>query len=428
MGQRFRTSQMHTAGADPAIVVQGRVIDINLMNWTVNVNATFDRKKYWDVQIGSPYYHYSAGEGLSVMPDIGAQCMICIPGDSAPPFVLCFVMPHETVDPTSTTAPSGTRSHGNTSKSPTDASFANGRPTPKPGDIWLTGRDGNFIKLHRGGVLSIGTTSLAQRMYIPLGNLVTDVSGNYQHFNSGGTQSWTIQEGPAKVHFPTQHLEVYRVFADNKYADIKIAKGNVFSPMPEPDGGTALASTGVGQGSNNEIIYDISIAPGGFDGVTGDIANSGVPKTSVLRFIFDQQGNTLLRIEGQLYLHVTKPVTLDLNDNIAINGEKNFALTTKKGVDIDGGDYTNIQGKAISIGTAQAPAARLADATSSFIQNMPAVVTPIAPIPVLSPAGVPIGIVSPGVPILVLLTVGAPGVPLAIGGSIVATGQSITKV
>lgn len=417
--KRFRTSQMHSAGADPALVVQGRVVNINLVNWTVDVAATFDRKRYFDIQVGTPYAHYSAGEGFSIVPDVGAQCMVCIPGDSSPPFVLCFVMPHELVDSSTTDAPAGTRSHGNTAKNPTDASYGAGRPLPKPGDIWFRGRDGNFLMIHRGGVLSIGATELAQRMYIPLGNLITDVSGSYQHLNSGGAHTWTIQEGPAKEHLPSQHLETYRVFSDNKYADIKIAKGKVFSPMPEPDGGSRMAEAGVGVGDNNEIIYDVSVSPGGFDVTTGDVASGNVPKASVFRFVFDQKGNALLRIEGKFYLHVTGTVNLDLSDDVTVNGKKSFSVTMKNGIDIDGGAYAWVKGKVVQLGPGKTPVALLGGAVTSTIQGLPCILVPSSPVPVTTPSGP--GTIAPGTPISMVLTVSVP-----IGGSIV-TGSYTVK-
>jgi hypothetical protein len=424
MAKRFRTTQMHQAGTDPALIVQGRVVNVNLPNWTVDVAATFDRKRYFDIQVGTPYAHYSAGEGFSIVPDVGAQCMVCVPGDSAPPFVLCFVMPHETASTATTDAPSGSRSHGNTPANATDASYAAGRPLPQLGDMWIRGRDGNFIILHRGGVLSIGSTSLAQRMYIPLGNLVTDITGQYQHLNTGGAHTWTIQEGPAKTHVPTQHLETYRVFGDSQYADIRITKGSVFNPMPEPDGGTALSQTGVGQGKNNEICYDVAVSPGGFDATTGDVANSGVSKASVFRFVFDQEGNTLTRIEGNFYMHVTGTCMLDLADDMTINGQKSLTITMKNGVTIDGGSMAALKGEVVLLGPGKTPVALLGGAVTSTIFNQPCVITLITPAATTSSSGP--GTVTPGVPIMATLTVGTIAKALPIGGSI-ATGSYTVK-
>lgn len=413
--KRFRNTHMHKEGADSALILQCRVYNVNLQNWTVDVRATFDRKNYCDVQVGSPYLHYSNGEGFSVMPEIGAQCMICIPGDSAPPFVLCFLMPHELSQAASDEASLGTRSHGSPAKNATDASFAGGRPLPKPGDQWLRGRDGQFVILHRGGVLSVGATELAQRIYIPLGNLVTDISGAYEHFNTGGAISWGIQEGASQTQLPAQHLQTYRIFADDKYSDIKIAHGRVFNPMPEPDGGSSQAAAGVGQGSDNPIIFEFAVAPKGFVTETGDIASSGTPKSSVLRLVFDRKGNTLLRCEGTLSLQVKKAVKFDLSDTFSVQGAKSGFISTKEGLEIDGGEYAHLKGKTVLLGPGKQPVARLGDVTSSTIHMMPAVFVPAF-----------VGPLIPGTPVPGVITIGAPGVPLPIGGYI-ATGEYTVK-
>jgi hypothetical protein len=417
MSKRFRTSMMHQAGTDPALVIAGRVVNINLNNWTVDIAATFDRKRYFDIQISSPYLHYSAGEGLSIFPDIGAQCMVCVPGDSSPPFVLCFVMPHETVNSSSSDAPSGTRSHGNTPANPSDASFAGGRPVPKPGDIYLKGRDGNFVILHRGGVLQIGSSELAQRIYIPLSNIVTDMTGTYNHFNTGGAQSWGIQEGNPNS-LPAQHLEVYRVFAGNQYADIKIAKGNPFSTMPDPDGGTFASSAGLGQGKNNEILFEIAVSPNGFVIPTGEASGPDVAKNSVLHFMFDQEGNTVSRIEGKFAMHVSQPVTLDFGDTFTVTSAKSMSFTAQNGIDIDGGDYVSIKGKVVLLGPGKQPVAGLGDATTSYIgpTPMPCVITLVTPAATASSSGP--GTVTPGVPIMATIVIGSLAQALPIGGQI----------
>jgi len=412
--KRFRNTMMHKDGADPAIILQGRVFNVNIANWTVDCVSKFDRKKYADIQVGSPYLHYSNGEGLSVMPEVGAQCMICIPGDSAPPFVLCFLMPHELTQGAADTALLGTRSHGTPANNATDASFAGGRPRSKPGDIVLRGRDGQFVILHRGGVLSIGASELAQRIYIPLSNLVTDVSGAYEHFNTGGAITWGIQEGASQKTLPAQHLQTFRVFADDKYSDIKIAHGRVFNPMPEPDGGSAQAAAGVGQGSDNPIIFELAVAPKGFITETGDIASSGTPKTSVLRFVFDRTGNTLLRCEGTLTLQVKKAVKVDLSDTFSLSG-KSGLIVMKDGLEIDGGEYAHLKGKTVLLGPGKQPVARQGDLTSSTIMNMPCVFVPASGGPMI-----------PGTPVPGVFTIGIPGAPLPIGGY-VATGEYTVK-
>jgi len=175
---RFRTSFTSQAGLTAALFVTGTIANVNVVNWTVDVFSKYDRKRYFNIQVGSPYLHPNSGEGLYVMPEVGATVSICLPSDSAPPYVAAFLMPPETLPDTATAdAPAGTRSHGAVSKNASDSSFYGGRPRAQPGDIWLKGRDGNFVILHRGGVLQFGASELAQRICIPLGNHVMDISG-----------------------------------------------------------------------------------------------------------------------------------------------------------------------------------------------------------------------------------------------------------
>jgi hypothetical protein len=52
MSSRFRTSFTQIAGTEAARIVQARVANINLKNWTVDVYAQFDRKRYFDIRDG----------------------------------------------------------------------------------------------------------------------------------------------------------------------------------------------------------------------------------------------------------------------------------------------------------------------------------------------------------------------------------------
>jgi hypothetical protein len=191
-------------GNVPANFIQGKVVNVNLVNWTVDVTAQFDRKRYFDIQVGSPYMHYSNGEGISVFPEVGAKCMVCLPSDSSPPYVSSFIMPMENTDMAAPDAPKGTTSKSSPSATSSGASFAGGRPPAKPGDIWMRTRDDNFVILHRGGVVQIGCSELAQRLYIPLSHLIMDISNNYAHHNMGGSILWSMQEGAGMAHLPTE--------------------------------------------------------------------------------------------------------------------------------------------------------------------------------------------------------------------------------
>lgn len=407
MATKFRNTMMSTAGHDAGRIVQGRIISINMLKWTVDVRAQYDRKSWLNIQVSSPYLHHSRGEGLSILPEVGATCMVCLPSDSSAPFVLTFIMATETVEAETPDAPLGTTQHADAPANPTDSSYAGGRPTPKPGDIMLSTRDGNFVILHRGGVLQVGSTELAQRIYIPMNNLIMDVSQNYEHQNAGGAIKWGIQEGPSTTNYPTQFMQTFRVFANDQYADVKLSCGDLTAPTGEPDGGVALAAAGVGQGNDtktesNCVLFEVAVSPKGFG------ANDGLPKdgavaASVMKFTFDRRGNTLYRTEGNFSWMITKKLTLAVTGDIALSTQGNFGLTATNGVDIDGGPYAHIKGTVVRLGDGESSVARMGDfATAVYAGPVPlTMLVGPAPIPVIgSPTG-PWSI-APGTPITLI--------------------------
>lgn len=366
---KFRTSMTQKEGHVPARIVQGSIVNINLTKWTVDIYAQYDRKRYFNIQVGSPYMHHSNGEGLSIFPEVGATAMICLPSDSSPPFVIAFVMAFENINDSASDAPAGTNSHGQQTPNATDATFAGGRPQPTPGDIWMRTRDDNFVILHRGGVLQMGATELAQRIFIPLNNLITDISENYEHHNSNGSVVWGLQVGPSQTQIASQYMQTVRVFTTDANADFKIAFGKVYNPVPEPDGGQTLAQAGVGQGDDgqgsNPIIYELTVSPKGFVTQSGDLADpQATIQNSVLKFTFDRQGNTLLRTEGNLLIQVAKQLTFKLSQPFALEANDTASMTAKNGFDIDGGAYTHVKGDLVRLGAGGAGVARISDMVS----------------------------------------------------------------
>lgn len=402
MAKKFpRTSQMHSQGSDPADIIQGRVININLVRWTVDVYSTFDRKRYLDVPVGSPYLHYNNGEGFSAFPEIGALCYLCTPGDSSGPFVLAFVMPHETFDSSAPDAPQGTRSRG-VPTGGSDATFAGNRVKAKPGDIYMKGRDGNFCVLHRGGVLQIGSTELAQRIYVPLGNLVTDIAENYQMFSGGGTISWGIQDGASRDKFPSQYLHTMRIFANDKYADVKLAMGRVYNPTRDD-------LTNTGNTDDNPTVLEFTVKPQGFDGVTGDLSDKG--EETKLTFLIDKAGNMFLNTKGGVKLKSEKKFEFVFDTGVDMFSPKPIALRSDESIEIVGKVSAHIKGKIVRIGPGKRPAASQGDLTTSFIMAMPCVFVPDT---------TAAGPLIPGKPVIGLLSICPPSLlpPMGIPGSI----------
>jgi hypothetical protein len=110
---------------------------------------------------------------MYIMPEVGALAWLCRPssGKFGAPFLMGFQAPYDE----------------------DNASFRSGRQTLNPGDMMLRTRDENFIILRRGGVVQIGATPTAQRIYVPIRNFIQDFCENYQLFTFGGEMTWITE-------------------------------------------------------------------------------------------------------------------------------------------------------------------------------------------------------------------------------------------
>jgi len=354
----FKNAWTIPEGIIGATIVEAKVIDINLVLWTVDCVTQFDQKQYFNVQISTPYIHTNYGEGIYVMPDVGAKCHICIPSDGPPPYVLDFIVSQEIPPVAQETSYQKNYVTGDVTTSTTGytvnddsnvgASFHAGRTRAKPGDIYIKGRDGNFITLHKGGVLQIGATELAQRIYIPLQNLITDISQNYRHYNTGGSINWFLSMGESKTNPPSVYKETYRLLAADKYATIRITKGLLKDVVHESGISNSTANS-FGMGAKaNPIVLEVAITPDGFEAETG-ATTSSTDKATVLRYFFDKAGNALFRTEANIAIIAKKQLRVAISDNIDISTDKNFKLTAVETLDINGGKLTTIDATKIRL-------------------------------------------------------------------------------
>jgi hypothetical protein len=377
-------------GSVPAYIHEARVFNVNMTNWTVDVSTIFDQKVMLDVQVSSPYMNPNQGEGLYCVPEVGSKCLVCIPSDGPPPFVLAFVMPMVTLQDTSTDeAPAGTAPQGGEPKNSGDYTFAGGRRRGKPGDIVARTRDGNFMILHRGGVVQFGSTPLAQRICVPLQNLVTDISQNYNHFNGGGTINWGIQDRGAKN--PRAELRhTMRVYADDEFADIRFDMGYVRAPVPEPtgDAGENSNNNQLGIGTDEDVVFEFSLARNGFETDGGDFKADA--EDVKMRVFVDRAGNMMARWEGSVNLRVKKKLRLTVDDNVEIFCKKNVNVEAEGTVRLIGkkGAELGTGGGAVVVNGGGKPVAYVGSRVKcAFVPGT---------VPVVSPTGAPLGFVSAG--------------------------------
>jgi hypothetical protein len=383
----FKSGWTVPEGAVPAHVFEARIVDVNMKNWTVDCASVFDRRFWGDIQVASPYMNAAAGEGMFVVPEVGAKCHVCLPSDSTPPFVLDFIMASEKLM---------------TGDKATGFTYGGGRDRPKPGDIVLKGRDGNFCILHRGGVLQVGATALSQRVYIPLGNLITDISESYNHFNSGGSINWGVRATAPSDELDTEFRQAFRVYANDEFADVRLAVGKVQLPIVEPAGAAGetdnLEELDIANAKDRPIVFELVVAPGGFDTDAGQPTKDSRGLTK-LRLFFDRAGGAMLRSESSVDIRVKKKLRITTDDNFEVFSKKDIFMQAKGGARLEGGDILELatNGGVVKLNGGTKPVATVGSMVS---------VTIIAPIPITTSQGpgtilsgaVMTGIVTTGVP------------------------------
>jgi hypothetical protein len=153
-----------------ALIEFGRVVTVNVKDFTLDVRVLNGEKAKFDITFMSPYCSQIQGEGINFMPEVGSTCWVCTPSDDK--YSKAFVMGW-------TMVPESGKNRG-------------GRQFLNPGDLHFSTRDGNFVFLRRGGIVQIGSTALCQRVYLPIRNIIQDYAENYELHAVGGDLTWTV--------------------------------------------------------------------------------------------------------------------------------------------------------------------------------------------------------------------------------------------
>jgi len=152
------------------VIESGVVFDVNVKNYSVTVVSQNSERRWLNIPVMSSYLHYTAGEGLFAMPEAGATCWICQSSEfDAQAFILGFGVAWNE-----------------------EGSYKSGRRPMNPGDIYMGTRDGNSVFVRRGGVIQIQATPLAQRMYIPINNIIRDLCESYHLRTFSGDFLWEV--------------------------------------------------------------------------------------------------------------------------------------------------------------------------------------------------------------------------------------------
>ena len=312
-------------------IEEGTVINVDKRTYTVDIETRHSAKTLNDIQWMTPYHHTVNGEGFHHIPEIGAIVILCWPSDNTSPFIMGYigaaaqmVSPDGEQETPSTTGDEGSQS---------TASFRSGRPELNFGDIAITGRDDNFIILRRGGVLQIGSTQVAQRMYLPITNFIKDFCENYEMATLGGTFNWSVDRneddpgGDAPVRY-TLHVHEH---AQEAKATVRIRHFPIDS----------------GSG-DDKTAYEINIAPQGIDTDTGEVTGEKY------KLLVTMGGDKTEMIGGSHVLDITEDATWTVGGALSITVSGDATLDGAGTVTIKSGSKVVVDAPRVAIGSAGA--------------------------------------------------------------------------
>lgn len=330
MGRRNPRSPSHNRYSS-AVIEEGVIINVDKRTYTVDIETRHSAKTFNDIQWMTPYHHTNNGEGYHHIPEVGAIVLLCTPSDNTPPFIMGYIGAASAVN-----SEDGTQEHSSETGdegSPSNASFRSGRPELNFGDIAITGRDDNFFILRRGGVLQIGSTQVAQRMYLPITNFIKDFCENYEMATLGGTFNWSVDRdeddpgGDAPVRY-TLHVHEH---AQEAKATVRIRHFPINS----------------GEG-DDKTAYEINIAPQGIDTDTGEVTGEKY------KLLVTMGGDKTEMIGGSHTWDITEDATWTVGGNLSITVSGSAELDGTGTVTIKSGQKVVVDAPQVAIGSAGA--------------------------------------------------------------------------
>lgn len=239
-----RLHGMSQEGLVPAVIQKAVVTAVDPDAYTMSVSTLVGKRHFEFMPIPSVYAHPFSAEGLHVMPDVGAELWIVVPSDGGSrAFPLSYQPPMNDL-----------------------ASMAGGRPRLTPGDIVLQGREGNAVRVRRGGVVEIESSPTCRTLFLPREGKIVSIAEATSLFTLGGSVEWYAGE---RDELPTgDRIANFR-------ARLKASVVHKWSMVDIDVGGeldsdglvtvSAYASGDVEKESDRELVSQVVMGPRGVD-------------------------------------------------------------------------------------------------------------------------------------------------------------------
>lgn len=174
-----------------------------------------------DVPI-APVFLSPNGQGMWFLPEVGTRVLVGTVGKGTRNEYTFLIGAAFAIDQDSLEVGDDAVSDDGTEEEPVEIDFRNNRAVHQPGDIVLSSSDRNFMIMRKGGMIELGATQVAKRIYIPLQNVIRDLCQIYEMQNSAGLFQMVRKE-----------------------SDLTWGKAQVEVPAPAPDGEVALETVEV---------------------------------------------------------------------------------------------------------------------------------------------------------------------------------------
>lgn len=336
-------AQTSTQADKPARISIAKVVAVDTENYTVDIMTLYTHKPVTCVPFASPYCNKNHAGGIYVMPEVGSYCYIAECGDGTY-VVLGFVLNpspniEKLLDPTS--------GRDDVVRILSDLpSFRGLRERLEPGEILIGTQDGNFITLRRGGMLQIGATAMAQRIYFPVDNLVRDFFQRYQALSPLGQVEWTHKslvkelslfddalaaetdatittETPVLIKYDFKEITQEDVVTEGTFT-VEFRSGFLDTTFLDETQHAHLFASGA---QANDTEYPFTSEPGiiSFCVNAKRGAHTG---EQVFKFQVNRYGDTFLLSEGSIHVEIKEDllVTIGRNAKVAFGGNSSLEL------------------------------------------------------------------------------------------------------
>lgn len=343
---------------------EGVVVNVNKKTFCVDIVTRHTDKEINDIQVLAPYHHFSNGEGIHHLPEVGAIAMIAFPSDNTPPFIMGYKGAAAS-EPTADSDARGNRPTPDGEGSATDVTFQSNRPDLQPGDIAITTRDENFIYLRRGGVLQLGSTPISQRLYVPILNYIKDFCENYEMGTFGGDVSWTVarDEDDPSGQAPSSYVFHMNEFAQDAKATVRVRHF--------PAGDT---------GGDQKSAWDIAISAQNIDRDTGDVSNA----TYTMSVLLDGTKSEFIGASRDVQIAGNDSLTVDGDMTVTVKGAAAYETTGDH--TISSGANAVLHGSAVYLGERANFSVPLGELLVAYLSTLQAAAnsagaTPAGPVP-----------------------------------------------